>query len=257
MERHLMKDYITKNNKLINVLFYFLGVLLLVVVWSIISIIKNNFLYPSIIEISEDIFSLLGEIDTYKVILLTLLKLIIVISISYLLSFIFAYFAFKYNLFRKIISPIILVFRSIPVASVIIILILLVGLKYAPIIITMLVIVPICYESFYLTFKDIDKDVIDETRLVSNINIIIVLRLFIPMQKNFIISSLLQTTGLSLKVLVMGEILTQGSNTIGGKIQFARSALDVTRVFSWTTILLILVLILELGINIINNKYNK
>lgn len=245
------------NNKFINILLYIIGIVLLIFIWSIISAIKNNILYPNIIDIAKDIFVLLGKKETYSILIQTLIKLLIIITLSYILSFILAYFAYKYNYVRKFLSPIMLVFRSMPVASVIIILMLLVNLKYAPFVITLLVIVPITYESLYRIFSEIDKDIIDETKLVSNINIFIVLRLFIPMQFNFIITSLLQTTGLSLKILVMGEILAQGSNTIGGKIQFARTALDVTRVFSWTIILLLIVIILELIINIIDNKFQK
>lgn len=256
MVRHQMKAY-TTNNKILNVILYALGIILLILIWSIISAVKNNILYPNFLDVSKDIIVILGEKETYLILLYTLIKLVIAITISYLFSFILAYFAYKYDFIRKLISPIILVFRSIPVASVIIILILLVSLKYAPFIITLLVILPIVYESLYTTFKNIDKDLVDETKLVSNINILIVLRLYIPMQFNYIISSVIQTTGLSLKILVMGEILSQGSNTIGGKIQLARTSLDVTRVFSWTIILLIIVIILELLINVLNNKYKN
>ena len=134
---------------------------------------------------------------------------------------------------------------------------LLISLELAPLIITLFVIVPIGYESIYTSLKEVDKDLIDEVKLNSNINLKIIFVLFFPIKKNQLISGVLQTIGLSLKVLVMSEILTQGINTIGGKIQLARSYIDITRVFSWTIILLVLVLIIELVISKIRDKYEK
>ena len=144
--------------------------------------------------------------------------------------------------------------RSTPVASVILILILLVGTKYAPLFIALLVIIPIAYENIYVAFKNIDDELIDETRLVSNIDLKIVFTVFIPVSIDYLISSLLTCFGLALKVLVMSEVLTQGNMTIGGNIQLAKATIDITRVFSWSIILVIIVLIVELFIKKIEKK---
>ena len=146
------------------------------------------------------------------------------------------------------------IMRSTPVASVILVLILLVGSKIAPFIISLLVIIPIAYENIYSAFMGIQSELIDETRLVSNINLKIILTLYIPITFNYLLSSLLTCFGLTLKVLVMSEVLTQGNMTIGGKIQIAKSTIDITRVFSWSIVLVVIVLIVEMIIKRINKK---
>ena len=78
----------------------------------------------------------------------------------------------------------------------------------------------------YISLKEVDKDIIDEILLNSNINLKIICLVLFPIKKEYILSGVLQTLGLGLKVLVMSEILTQGENTIGGKIQLAKSFLD-------------------------------
>ena len=121
--------------------------------------------------------------------------------------------------------------------------ILLIGSKLAPIFISLLVIVPIAYENIYAAFINVDKDLIDEAKLVSNINLKIIFSVFVPVSANYLISTLLSCFGLALKVLVMSEVLTQGNMTIGGSIQIAKATIDITRVFSWSIILVIIVLI--------------
>lgn len=244
-------------NKGKDILFYSIGIIIIIVIWSIISAIENNILYPSVLDILKDIFNLLTEWNSLKLIGLTIIKLILLIGISYIISVLLAIVAYKFEWVKKILLPIITIMRAIPVAAVVILLILFVSLKYAPLIITIFVIVPVAYESIYTTLKDIDRDVLDEVRMNSNINLKIIITLFFPMKKVNILSAVLQTCGLGLKVLVMSEILTQGINTIGGNIQLARSNIDITRVFAWTIILLALILIIELGLNLLRNRFEK
>lgn len=244
------------SNKWINLLLYFSGIILIVIVWTILSISKNNLLYPSIVDVIKDIGLLFSDYHNLLIILYTILKLIGIIVCSYIVSIILGILAYKFKWVRKVLSPIMAIMRSLPVASLIIILILLIGLKYSPLIITLFVIVPIGYENIYASLNEVDKDIIDEVLLNSNINLNIIFKVLFPIKKEYIISGVLQTLGLGLKVLVMSEILTQGENTIGGKIQLAKSFLDVTRVLSWTVILLLLVCLIELIINYIQKKLN-
>lgn len=244
------------SDKWFNLLLYFSGIIILVLIWTILSITKNSLLYPSIIDVLKDIGNLIVDYHNLLIILYTLLKLVGIIICSYILSIILGILAYKVEAIRKILGPIMAIMRSLPVASLIIILILLIGLNYSPLIITLFVIVPIGYENIYISLKEVDKDIIDEILLNSNINLKIIFLVLFPIKKEYILSGVLQTLGLGLKVLVMSEILTQGENTIGGKIQLAKSFLDVTRVLSWTIILLILVLLIELFINYIQKKIN-
>lgn len=245
------------TNKWINLILYISGIILIFLIWSIISITKNNILYPSIFEIIKDLAQMLIDVNNLLIILYTLIKLVLIIISSYLISVFLGILAYKYRIVYKLLSPIMAIMRSLPVASLIIILILLIGLKYSPLFITLFVIMPIGYENIYTNLKNIDNDILDEIRLNSNINLKIIFTLLFPMKMDSIISVVLQTIGLGLKILVMSEILTQGDNTIGGKIQLAKSYLDITRVFSWTFLLLIIVMIFELLVNKLRSKIDK
>lgn len=246
-----MNHSITKNKKR---LYYCLGIIFILLLWTILSLIYDNLFIPSILDVIKDIIKLFSTFEPIKLILLTILKLFLTILFGYCISLFLGILSYKFIRFRNFIAPIITMIRSVPVASSIIILILIIGTKFTPIIITLFVIIPIAYEAIYVSLCNCDKDIIEETKLVSNINLNIIFKVIIPMSSTYLIANLLSCVGLGLKVLVMGELVAQGSNTIGGSIQLARTTLETVRVFSWTIILLILVLIIEGLINYTKSK---
>lgn len=248
-----MKNFIN-NKKIINFLSYILGIIFIFSIWFILSKTESNIIVPRIKDVFIDIFHLLFS-ESVILIFITILKLLIIIVISFIISLFIAILSYKFEGFYNFISPIIGFMRSVPVASFIIIICLLIGDSLAPLIITMFVIVPIASENIYSSFKNINNDIIEETKLISNINMKIFFILFIPLTLKQIISSVLSCFGLGLKVLVMGEVITQAKNTIGNEIQLAKlSYLDYTRIFSWTIILLTFVLIIEYILKRIEKK---
>ena len=248
-----MKDSLINKKQ---TLFFILGIVFIFLIWFVWTLVDDNIFFPRIDEVIIDIGKLLIDTNNLLIILFTFLKVIGLIIVSFIVSFVLAIISYKWISFRSFISPMIAIMRSTPVASVILILILLVGTKYAPIFISLLVIIPIAYENIYGAFSNIDIELIDETRLVSNINLKIMFMIFIPVTINYLISSLLVCFGLALKVLVMSEVLTQGNMTIGGSIQLAKATIDITRVFSWSIILVMIVLIVEILIKKIEKRIN-
>ena len=249
-----MKSLSTRSKQ---TLFFLIGIVSIILIWLIITLFDDNIFFPGIGEVLVDLGELLSSSNSWLIILYTFLKVIVVIVVSFIMSFVLAVLSYKARNFRSFISPLIALMRSTPVASVILILILLVGSKIAPFIISILVIVPIAYENIYSSFINIEDEIVDETKLVSNINLNIIITVFIPMTINYLISSMLTCFGLTLKVLVMSEVLTQGNMTIGGSIQLAKSTIDITRVFSWSIILVIIVLLVEAFIKRFEKKLQK
>lgn len=241
----------------INLIFYIFGIITILLLWFSLSIIENDFIVPSIDKVLIDSIKVLSEWGNILLILITIGKLILIVSLSFIIALFFAIISYRSERMKYYFSPIISFVRTIPVASFVLILLVLVGSKYAPIFITLFVLIPILYENIYTGFIQIEKDIIEETKLISNIDSKIICKVFIPMTKKNIVSSILSSFGLGLKVLIMSEVIVQGSNTIGGIIATEKgSFFNMTRVFSWTLILIIIILIIECIIRFCENKMN-
>lgn len=254
MEKLQKKTSYTK----INILFYSLGIITLLLVWFILSIYENSVIVPSILDVIIDIGKLLSEGKNLLLILFTILKIIVIVTIAFVISFLMALASLKSIKIRYYFSPIVSFMRTIPVASFVVILLILIGSKFAPVVITLFVLIPIIYESIYTTFIQVDKDIVEETKLISNIDFKVIMLVFVPMCMKTLLSCLLSSFGLGLKVLIMSEVITQGSNTIGGIIANEKSSFfNMTRVFSWTIILIIIILFIEIIIKTIDKKMDK
>lgn len=247
----------TSSSK-INILFFALGIVTILIFWEVLNKTGNDFVVPSISSVLKDIVKLLTDGKSLLLIGKTILKLLLALCTAFIISFDLSILSYKSSKFKSFISPVISLIRTMPVATFVVILLILIGSKKAPIIITLFVLIPIIYEALLNSFQTIDKDILEETKLVSNINLRIILTIFVPIKVKNILSTLLSSCGLGLKVLIMSEVITQSSNTIGGIIANEKgSFFNMTRVFSWTLILIIMVMIIELLIRICERKIGE
>lgn len=249
----MMNSTIKKVFK-INNLYFVIGILLIIFIWFFAGLsVNNDIVVPSISDVFLKVINILTTSKYLKIVLLTILKLILIIACSSVFGYMLAILSYLSKAFKHIFRPIISFIRTLPIATVIVILLIYVGMNNTPIYICAFVIVPIIYEQVLVSFEGIDKNIIEETKMVSSVNLRVIFGIYLPITFPYFISSIFTVLGLGLKVLVMAEVFSQGQNTIGGAIQTARSILDTTSIFAWTVILLLIVLLFEMLIRVITN----
>lgn len=239
----------TTNNKSYS-LFFILGILSIIFVWFLASIIVNNSgIVPSIPSVINKVVDLLSEFNTYSMIIKTLLKIMLALFISLDIAFVLAVFSLISHKFESFIRPLITLFKTIPVvtiAAIVLIMFFKQDVRYiGTIVVGVIVIVPIIYESVLTSFQSIDKNVLDSTKLESNFNFRVLLDVYVPLALPSIVTSILQSFGLGLKVLVMSELIINPNNSIGKAIGEYASYGEMEYVFAWTIILIVIVLIID------------
>lgn len=235
--------------------FYILGILFIILVWVFASIIVNNdIIIPSFKSVSESLLNLLKEGSTYLSILNTIIKLVVVLIVSVVLAFILAMISYRFEWFSSFVTPVITLLRTIPVATISIILLLMIGNKRAPYFICSLVVLPILYESFLASLKGISKGIIEETKMLSNVTPYIIYKVYLPIIGPYLISSIIASLGLGLKVMVMAEFISQTPKTIGYSLNEEKMFLEIDNVFAWTIILILFMLIVEFVLKFVQKK---
>lgn len=248
-----MRNSITKNHSL-----YFLGIIFIIVLWWILSIvIKNDLVIPRIKNVLESLMNLLKTKKTYEIILNTIYRLIISLVIAFLVSFALSLVSFLFKGIKEFLLPLITLIRTIPVATIIIILLMLVGNKNSPYIICMFVIIPIMYEANLNGFYSIDKGVLEEVKMQSKTNFLVIKDIYVPLVFPHLLSGIVASFGLGLKVMVMAEFIAQTPNTIGYILNQEKVFLEINNVFAWTIILIIFMMLVEVGLKIIQNRIVK
>ena len=110
---------------------------------------------------------------------------------------------------------------------------------------TALVVVPIMYEGLLTSLKSISPALIDDLKTLSNTNWLVIKDFYFPLIINFVLMTIIQSFGLGLKVMIMGEFIAQPNGTIGYLLQLERSALNSSAILAWSIILIMMVLAVE------------
>ncbi len=246
-----------------------LSIFFLFLVWLVAGMIVNNqLLLPTPGKVLIAFFKIFVDKASLTVIFYTILRLLTGILIAFIFGFGLGLLSgFNKNL-SIFINPIVTVLRTIPVISITVILLIMVGFRTTPYIITFLMLFPLIYQGTYSAISNIDSELVDVYKLEDNNFWTGIVHCYIPLISKDIRTALLQSLGLGIKVLVMAEYLSQTKNSIGNYLYLAKVNLEYDKVFAWTLLLIILALFFELLINryktiksktikVINSKSNN
>ncbi len=227
---------------------YFLSIFLLMSIYYLISHkVDNEMILPRFSQILN-YFKNLNLKDLFKNISYTIFKAITSYLISLIIAFVLAIIAF-YRRGYQIIQPLMSILKSIPTISIILISLIWLGKEKSIYIIAILVILPILYEMFYFQIKNVNSELIEVCNVYQFSWFKKIKYLYFYQILEGLMLTLKQTFGLCFKIIVMAEVIGQAKYGIGARIQNEKINLEIAGVFSWTIILILLVLSIDLIIN--------
>lgn len=226
--------------------------LIWLVIWQIMAaLIAEEILLPSPLLVFKRFLDLLVQKEFYLAILSSIGKIMIGFVISIFFGLILAFISYKSNLFYDFINPIILIFRSIPLASLIIFLLFWVKSTNLSILVSFIMAMPIIYTNSYVGLKSIDKKLIQMADIYKIKEIDRLRSIYLVKTKAFIKSSIISTSGLVLKAGIAAEVIGLPDNSIGKSLYNSKIYLDMPSLLAWTLAILILSFIFESALKLI------
>ena len=199
-----------------------------------------------------DLFS---KAHTYKVLGYTLLRLLISIVACFVLGVVLSLLAYKFRNFKWFVKPSVSLFKTLPIAVVILLLWVLLKKELAPYYIVGVVVLPVVYEAVLIGLENISSDILDEVKLSCGVTPKVIFKVLLPLVFPAILTALVQSIGLGLKVLVMAEYIMNTEYSIGNEfIYYKDLAMDMEYLYAWSIILIIFVLSSEILISYISKK---
>ncbi|MFA7075262.1 MAG: ABC transporter permease subunit [Candidatus Izemoplasmatales bacterium] len=240
---------------------YILGsisIIILFLIWEIVSLsIANQYILPSPLFVGKTLIDILIDYQTYQIISITFLRLIVAFILSSLIAVILGIIAGNYKFIDELMHPFIVILRTLPVASIIVIILILFGNEYSLFLITFLMIFPIVYEGTKQGVLNIPTELKNTIAMETNNKSEIMFKLHFPLSLPYIKTSLLQSFGLGFKVIVMAEFISQTTKGIGNELFKGSISIQYEKVFAWTIILIILVFLVEIIVKILNNRISN
>ena len=197
--------------------------------------------------------------STYISILYSLYKMLIGYVVSILLALIIGTIAGLYKKIYILLSPLMTTLKAIPTASLLFLFIVLAGFDNSPIYVVILVSFPILYESIVGGIVNIPRNISDAISLDGGINIKNTLKVKLPLATNYILVGIASSFSLAFKVEIMSEVLSGSTSYgIGSSIKLSQiTSTNMTPIFAWTIIAVLLMLIFDYLAKIIKNKLIK
>lgn len=236
----------------------FLSIILLLTGWQIAtSMLARPELFPSITDILQRLQYMLFQGDFYRDIGATLLRGFTGISIAGILALLLAVLAVHHKFWKSFFHPIIIILRSIPVISVVLIALLWFSPPSLPVFIALLTMFPILYQNILSGLEMTDIRLIEMAKVYHKNNLQRYFMIYLPGAKKIILDGMATAMGFGWRAIIIGEALASPVHAIGTGMKRAQSFIQMDNLLSWTVVAILISFLFDYIIRQFNRKERK
>ena len=236
-----MKASIIKNSlkKLFIILFW-------LSLWEIFALIINKEIYlPSPLSTLKTLIEILLDKSSYIVILSSSVRTILGLVLSCILGIILGFACGLNDFLYDLINPLVIVIRSTPIVSIIILAIIWLKSSNVPIFASFLMCFPVIFTNVATGIKNTDKKILEMCKVYKLNKFGIIKSVYFYSVLPYIHSAIISSIGIAWKASSAAEVLSMPKYSIGKYLFYAKTNLEPTALFSWTIIIIALSYILE------------
>lgn len=153
--------------------------------------------------------------------------------------------AFRLNWLKILLEPVVQLAKSVPVASFVVLLLILAGSRNLSVFIVFLMVFPIIYVNMGQGLAKVDRKMLEVARVFGMSPWKQFLYIYRPAFLPFLVSGSRVALGMSWKSGVAAEIIGVPSHSIGERLYMAKIYLNTESLFAWTLVIIVLSLIFE------------
>lgn len=231
------------KNKIITII----SVALLIGIWKLISLFYGSELILPPPEstlvatlklfISENFISIVG---------LTIIRGLIGFAISFILGIGLGILAGVNSSFNAFLKPILVIIRSTPVISLILLALIWFKVDMVPVFIAFLTMFPFICTNVIDGIRNVDPDLVEMANIYKVSHQRVIKEVYLPAIVPFIFSGASSAMGFGWRAIIIGEVLSQPKFGIGTVMQTAQTYLLVKEVIAWTIIAVIISYLFEI-----------
>lgn len=216
------------------------------IVWQICAgFIDNSILFASPMDVLKSLVRNAGELRFYQTIAVSLRN----IGLGFLLAFstgvLLGSICYKIGFLGKLFSPLLQVLKAIPVASFVVILLILTGTDYLSVYVSFLVVFPGIYENTLLGLKAADEKLLEVADIYEMPAYLRYFYTYRPALIPYLVGYCKSAIGMSLKSGVAAEVIGTPDFSIGERMYMAKVHLETADIFAWTLVIIVSSYVLE------------
>ena len=238
----------TDKKKLLKIAYPCLAILFWVGLWWLIAaLFQKPLILPSPAETLRALFRLAQTGDFYLTLLLSLSRILLGILLALLAGALLALLTVKSALAHHLFSPLLMLFKATPVASVIFLLLLWIGRDRVPFLIALMMALPITFANVREGLLQTDRKLLEMARAFSVPEKRILRVIRIPSLKPYFLAATRSAVSLAWKAGVAAEVLCTPERSIGRAIYEGKLYLLTDELFAWTLIVILISMLIEWG----------
>ena len=208
-------------------------------------VVNNPFILPSPFDVFLQMIQQCQEPVFIKSIIFTILRVFFSLFLSFIFALLCVFVFFKHSKARSYFEKLLLIVRSIPNVTWILLLLFWLQREAVVTMVSFLLLFPMIYENLKISLTrifDTYKDVI-----LTNPHPFFPLcfHVYLPLMKDSIQASLISASSMGFKVGIMAEILAQVSVGLGKQIQWSHLNAELASMIAWTIWLLLCAFIFD------------
>ncbi len=241
-----------------NAVLYLIAVLLWIVLWHLTA---RNLNLPLLLPTPGAVLQRLGELITtapfWRSTFFSLLRVLGGILSGVGFAVIIASLTAAYRPVEILLSPMITVIKSTPVASFIILAMLWIEDSTLPLFISFLMVFPVVWANLHTALRGIPSEYHDLAAVYRLPLGRRIRRIYAPSALPFFLSACRSSLGLAWKAGIAAEVLALPALSIGKQLNESKLYLETTDLFAWTVVVIVLSILLEFIASLLFRKWQS
>ena len=215
-------------------------------VWALLARAVNSpLLLPSPIAVAMRLGELAATATFWATVGRTLFRIALGFLCAIPLGALLAELTCRFRLWRALLSPILTVMQSTPVASFILLLLIWLGRDALPSVIAALMVAPVVWRNLSAGVSGIDPRLLELAKVYRFPPGRRLRRIYFPSLAPYLFAACRSGLGLAWKAGVAAEVLTVPKGTVGQMLYEAKLYLETTDLFVWTVTVILCSLLIE------------
>ncbi len=217
-----------------------------IAVWCLVSFrVNSELLFPTPTSVIKALGELAVTAEFWATAGTSLLRIVVGIVVSLVVGTLLAVITEHSKILNALLSPVLAVVKSTPVASFIILALLWIKRDTLPLFITALIVVPIVWSNVSEGIRSVDKSLIEVSRIYKFTPSKKLFKLYVPSVAPFFMAACRSSLGMAWKAGISAEVLSTPKNAIGTELYFSKTYLETPALFAWTLVVIVLSIIIE------------
>lgn len=232
-------------------------ILFWLILWEVADrVIDNRIILSGPTHIIEALFYQVQQSDFWITCLASFGRIAAGFILSFVSGFLLALVCHKFAIVKDFLDPIIVMLKTVPMISFVIMLLIWVGNQALTIYLSFLIVLPIIYTNTLQGLQNADPLLLEMAKVFHMAPWKKFVYIYRPAFMPFVLSSSKLALGMSWKSGIMAEVIGTPKPSIGREMYAAKTYLQTADLFAWTVVVVVLSVIFEVVFMFLLKKLN-